>query len=231
VSVACAVAVAGCTGSSSSPEPGSTSASPSTAVTTPPPSPAAQLRALARESADGVYRATYVARQKHPKSRATWMVWRGRESLRVDVITRSSKSTLIVTPKAAFACQAAKHDKTCFRVAKNGDRISPLFRLLAAKLFATDLRRLAAHGEDYTVKLTEPFGAPGARSASCFAVRATKKAPDSHVAGGTYCFSEDGVLTVVSYPSGNTVRLQKVRTKLPEHKVFKPYAHPTPIQH
>ena len=226
MAVAAALLLAGCD-SGSSPAPTRTPTTPgATTASAAAPSPAEDLARLARLGVSVSYRARYVATQRHPRSRAGWQVWRSRTSLRVDVETRHSKATLIVTPRAAYACRAAAHERTCFRVAKGGKPIPAPFQLLAERLFDSDLGRLAAHADSYRVRSAARVGAA---SASCFGVRARGDAPRPRVSRGTYCFSDRGLLSAVVYPSGNKVLLQHASTKAPDRGTFKPYAHPTPL--
>jgi hypothetical protein len=50
------------------------------------------------------------------------------------------------------------------------------------------------------------------------------------VQAGTYCFAATGVLTAVTYPSGNTARLTSVSSTAPATR-FVPYASPAPLPH
>jgi hypothetical protein len=49
------------------------------------------------------------------------------------------------------------------------------------------------------------------------------------VARATYCFTDRGILAAVTYPSGNTVRLQHLKSAAPRHQTFRPYSSPTPV--
>lgn len=225
------VGLAGCSGSSSAPTP--TTTSPSTTPTTAPsatPSPAQALQQLARAAASASYRATYAAHQRHPAGNAVWKVWRTPALLRVDVITRHVTSTLIVTPRASFSCRAARHRKTCFRVAGAGKPVTDPLQLLAQKLFSTDLAYLAGHASAFTVTAAPALsGSPAVPASACFAVRPKAGTARPRVERATYCFTPTGVLTRATYPSGNYLRLLHLSTGRPPRAAFVPYASPTPL--
>ena len=207
-----------------------------TAGSTPPLSPttsatpADTLKQLATVAAAASYRATYTARQSHPATTATWQLWRTPTSLRVDVVTPRVTATLIVTPKASYSCRAAKHHKTCFRVAKAGQPVPAPFHLLAQPLFSTNVDILAKHSDSYVVTATAPEqGSARVPAATCFALRPLAGAPKPRVEQATYCFSAAGVLTSITYPSGNVVRLRHVTMTAPARGAFAPYSSPTPL--
>jgi hypothetical protein len=220
--------VTGCTSSgSSAPRSPSPTPTPTPSATTPA---GAVLQQLADVAAGARYHAVYRVRAQHPKSSATWGVWRTPGSLRLDVLTRKQRTTLIVTARASFACRSAQHRRTCFRVARSHDPVPREFRLVATKLFSTDVAALRAHINDYTVSTGAPRPASGPRpAATCFAVRPAAAAKPPRVDRATYCLSADGVLTAVDYPSGSTVRLQSVELHPPARSVFVPYSSPTPL--
>jgi hypothetical protein len=221
--------LAGCTGSSA-PEPGAT---PSTASTTPSASPsltaAQQLQQLAQAGTKAVFRASYVVRQQHPSSHATWRVWRTHRSLRVDVVTKHVTSTLIRSPRATYACRRSGHHRTCFRVAKGDQPIPAPFRLLAERLFSDSLARLAARPHSYSVRTPAAGSVPVRTSGgTCFRVKVAK-GQSANLATATYCVSAAGIFTAVVYPSGNVVRVEHVTSKAPDSNAFRPYSSPTPL--
>jgi hypothetical protein len=201
--------------------------SPTTSATTPAGEALAQLAALADRAR---YRATYVARQHKPRSRATWHVWHARSALRIDVVERKVTATLIVTHKAAYSCSRAHHRRTCFRVAHGGKPIPAPFNLAPQALFTSTVRSLATATGSYRVRAAGvQEGGPPRPDATCYSVRATAKSPKPRVAPAVYCFAATGVLTAVRYPSGNTVLLAQVRMRAPEPSSFRPYSSPTPL--
>ena len=222
------IALAGCTGSSApttstpSTAPAPTSASPS------PASPAQQLQHLAALGAMAAFHATYAVRQSHPSSRATWQVWRTRSSLRVDVVTKRRTATVISTAHATFSCSRGNHHRACFRVAKAGAAIPVALRLLAVRLFTSDVTGIAAHPERYGIAAATPGSVPGStHGGTCFHLTVPKET--AGVETGSYCFNPAGVLTVVAYPNGNIVRLTHLAAQAPQKSVFVPYSSPTPL--
>jgi hypothetical protein len=196
-------------------------------VSTPP---GAVLQQLAGGAVRASYHATYRVRARHPKSSATWGVWRTPTAVRLDVLTRKQRTTLIVTKRASFACRSAQHRRTCFRVARGNKPIPREFRLEAIRLFSTDIAALRAHPDDYVVRAAGPRPAAGRRpAATCFAVRPTAAAKNAGADRATYCLSSGGIVTAVDYPSGSTVRLQSVQRHAPARTAFVPYSSPTPL--
>lgn len=229
VVAAALTSLSGCTGSSApAPGPTSTTASPN-------PSPSAsltaaqQLQQLAQAGTKAVFRASYVVRQQHPSSHATWRVWRTHRSLRVDVVTKNVTSTLIRSPRAAYSCRRSGQHRTCFRVAKGEDPIPAPFRLLAERLFSDSLARLATRPHSYSVT-TPAAGSVPVRTGggTCFRVKVAKS-QSANLATATYCLSSAGVFTAVVYPSGNVVRVEHVTSKAPDSASFRPYSSPTPL--
>lgn len=225
----CAATLAGCTGSST-PTP---TTAPTSSGSSPSPSPtltvAQHLEHLAQLGTTAVFRGTYLVRQQHPSSRATWRVWRTRHSLRVDVVAKHVTATLIRTPKATYSCRRSGHHRTCFRVAKGDDPTPAPFRLLAELLFSDSLTRLAGRPHSYSVSAPTPGSVHVPTSGgTCFRVKVDKKR-SSNLATGTYCLNAAGVFTAVVYPSGNVVRVEHVTSKAPDSKSFHPYSSPTPL--
>jgi hypothetical protein len=219
------VALGGCKGGGSGPAP----TPPPTTPATPTVPAATSLARLASAGAALTFRASYTVRERHPRSEATWSVWRAPHALRVDVITGRARATLIVTPAASYACHAAGHRRRCFRVARHGRPIPAPFRLLAQDLFSGDLLALAQHAGSYDVT-NEPvsMGGGALQASACFAVRGGSGGTPV-ITRATYCFSSDGVLTTVRYPSGSSVELASVTLQQPPAADFRPYAHPTPL--
>jgi hypothetical protein len=225
--ITAAVCLAGCTSSSSpKPSPTATSPSPSPSATTPV---AQRLQQLAALGTKAVFHGSYVVRQRHPSSHATWRVWRTKHSLRVDVVTKHVTATLISTPRATYSCRRSGHRKTCFRVAKGDQPIPVPVRLSAEQLFSTDLDRLANHPNSYTVSVPAAGSVPVRTSgAECFRVTVPKKSK-VHLETATYCLSDAGIINAVVYPSGNIVRVQSTVLKAPKGEPFHPYSSPTPL--
>jgi hypothetical protein len=228
--LAVAIGLTACTGSSS-PEP---STSPSTSIS-PSPSPTAtlsaaqQLQLLARTGTEAVFHGTYLVRQRHPSSHATWRVWRTHRSLRVDVITKKVTATLIHTPRATYSCTRSGHRRTCFRVAKGSKPTPAPFRLLAERLFSDSLTRLATRPHSYTASAPKAGSVHVAtKGGTCFNVRVPKN-KSADLATATYCLSPAGVITAVVYPNGNVVRIDVVRLRAPSAATFHPYSSPTPL--
>ncbi|HEX4654841.1 MAG TPA: hypothetical protein VH274_03750 [Mycobacteriales bacterium] len=227
VAAAAAALSTGCTGSSTpTPAPTSTSPSPATSA---PASVAQQLQQLAELGTKAVFHGTYLVRQRHPTSRATWQVWRTHSSLRVDVRTRHVTATLIRTPRATYSCRRSGHRKTCFRVAKANKPIPAPFRLLAERLFSDSLARLAGRPHSYTVSApaTGSVHVP-TNGGACFKVLVPKN-QSTNLATATYCLNPSGIFTAVVYPSGNVVRVDHVTTRAPSSDAFHPYSSPTPL--
>jgi len=226
LAVTVGLTVAGCSGSSAPAAVPTTSPTTPAASTSAAPTAAQQLQALAAAGQTAAFRATYTAQQQHPSSRATWQVWRTKQSLRVDVATKQSTATLIQTPRATYSCSRAHGRKTCFRVAKAGEPVPALFRLLAQRLFSTALVELADHIARYSVTAS---AAAGGNGGTCFAVKAPKSKATTQVETATYCYNSTGILTSARYPNGNTVRLTHLSMNAPAHDAFVPYAKPTPL--
>ena len=224
---AAAVILAGCSSSSTPGARATPTPSPSATATTPA---AEELQRLAGLAAHLSYAATYRAHLRAPSSTATWHVWRGRRSLRVDVVARRVVATLIVTARGSYSCRQAKRARTCFRVAKAGAPIPAPFDYAPHTLFSTTVDQFAGNAGGYDV--TTAPGRPAANdvpAASCFDVRPTASAPKPRALAATYCFSMRGLLTAVTYPSHNTVRLVTATLRPPPSSRFVPYASPTPI--
>jgi hypothetical protein len=149
--------------------------------------------------------------------------------LRIDVVTNDQTATLIVGPKGAFSCARSGHRKACFRVAKPGKPVPAPFDHAPQALFTSDLHSLAEHAGDYGITPVTTSVGGGHDGDSCFRIRATSAAPKPRVPTGVYCFADAGVLTAISFPTGSTVRLVKVRMSRPPSSVFHPYSSPTPL--
>lgn len=224
-----AVALAGaCSGGSSRPRATPTTPAPTTSATTPA---GEALQRLAAATGAASYSATYVAREKSHGTTATWLVWRTRTALRVDVVARHVVATLIITPRGVFSCSRAKHRRACFLVAKPGRPIPAPFNLAPGTVFAADVTALTRNTDDYDVTPagTSPAGSGGVPAGTCFAIKPLASAPSPRVDPGTYCFADVGVITSITYRSGNTVRLTRVSMRRPPSSTFVPYSSPTPL--
>ena len=218
--LAVAVTASGCSGSSSSGAPPTTTPTATSTSPTPVP-PEQQLQQLASLGSKAAFHATYVVRQLHPASRATWQVWRTTSSLRVDVLTNQVTATLIVTPHATYSCR--RPHKTCFTVATGKQSIPVQLRLLAEQLFSADLTTLASRLGAFSVSSTSAV----ANFGQCFEVSPSSNS--SSVDKAEYCFNDSGLLTRVRYPNGNLVQLQHSSMQAPQKSIFVPYSSPTPL--
>jgi hypothetical protein len=191
---------------------------------------AAELTKLAANGAQATYTATYVFHQVAPNSTATVHVWHAPPpDLRVDVVSGLTTASLIRTAKATFSCAQKGSRRTCFTVAGAGQKAPAPFDVGPAALFSDDLETLSASGASYVVTPASRLPASdGAPAAACFAIRPGLLTPLPAVQKGTYCFADDGVLTSVTYPSGNTAHLTEVTPSAPPEK-FAPYASPAPL--
>jgi hypothetical protein len=223
------VSLAGCDSDGGS-TPTETPTTPPPTATTVAPTPAEALQDLAAAGGKASYHARYVARQEDRPHRADWIVWHTPRRLRVDVATDDKFATLITTPTAAFACGKARHDRTCFRIARRDDPIPQVLRLEAQEVFSQGLAALADHTGAYRITTAPADDSPSrVAGLSCFRVRPGTDAPRQGVTRGTYCFTARGVLASVVFPSGSTVALAGISMRAPKDKVFEPYASPTPL--
>jgi hypothetical protein len=220
---AAAVAVlalcAACTSSSSSggePADGSSSA-------------AAQLTDLAGRGAAATYSAAYQFHQVTPNTTADVNVWHAPPNLRVDIAGGGATASFIRTAAATYSCASKKHKLSCFTVAGPGQPAPAPFDVGPATLFSDDLTTLSVSGVSYVVTVASSVPAGGGLpAATCFALKAGLLTPAPAVQPGTYCFADTGVLTSVTYPSGNTAKLTQVSSDAPAFR-FKPYAKPAPL--
>ena len=190
---------------------------------------AAQLTALAGRGAAATYTGIYAFHQESPDSTATVEVWHAPPNLRVDIISGGATASFIRTADATYSCASKKRKLSCFTVAGPGQPAPAPFDVGPARLFSDDLETLSASGASYIVHRAMSFPAVGAvPAATCFTVKAGLLTPTPAVQPATYCFAETGVLTSVTYPSGNTARLSLVLPVAPAAK-FKPYAKPAPL--
>jgi hypothetical protein len=194
-----------------------------------PSAAAAQLAALAGRGATATYTGIYSFHQVSPDSTAAVDVWHAPPNLRVDVVSGGATASLIRTAAATYSCASKKHKVSCFTIAKRGEKAPAPFDVGPASLFSGDLVTLSASGITYVVTPAPPVPASGkVPAATCFAIKAGLLTPQPAVQPGTYCFADTGVLTSVTYPSGNTARLTLVLPTAPP-KRFKPYAKPVPL--
>lgn len=224
--VAVTTLLAGCDSSTSAPaRPTPTSTEPS--PTAPAVTPQQAIRALVTKGQSAryaaVYRVTQPARHHHAAKHATWRVWHTPSALRVDVLTGGVRSTQITRAGHSYSCRATKRHKICFLVARHGRPVPRLFRLLATRLFSSDLRALSRHTSDYSVS-----AAPGDQP-RCYVIRPKRKSGVMRVARGTYCFTPTGVITTVRYTTGNRIVARHLSQRPPKPKVFHPYSSPIPL--
>ena len=191
---------------------------------------ASDMTALATSAANAQYTAIYVFHQQSPSQTANVKVWHAPGQLRVDVSSPATTATLIVTSQATYSCSVKQKRKTCFKVAGPGQTPRAPFNVGPATLFTGDLDNLAAHGTTYTVlaagtdtSQTAVTGAAG------FAISPGLLSPTPQASKGTYCFAQAGLLTSVTFDTGNTARVSSVVTGPPTPSVFKPYAKPSPL--
>jgi hypothetical protein len=182
---------------------------------------AQQLQQLAGSGYQTAYKATYAVRQRKPAGQATWVVWHTKDiDLRVDVLTGHVTTTLINTARATFACRKTPHHRACFQVAQGGK--GP-FTLLAEKLFSADLNALRKSPRGFSVSAASPQSGD-----TCFAIASHSKSSKA-LASATYCFNSNGILAAVTYPNGNSVRLQHLDNNAPPKQTYRPYSSPTPV--
>jgi hypothetical protein len=213
-----AAALTGCTSGSSGAHP-----------TTTDSSAARELAHLALQGTTATYGATYVFHLASPDSTATVQVWRAPPNLRVDVLRGTAVGTFLRTARATYSCAVTKGKRSCFTVAKAGQKVPAPFDLGPAALFSDDLQTLSASATSYVVTRATPQpGGGGVPAAQCYAVKAGVLTPQPAVQQGTYCFSAGGAITSVTYPSGNTARMTAMRATAPAAK-FVPYAKPAPL--
>lgn len=229
--------LAGC-GGGSSPD---RSASPT------PTTPAAeQLAALAQAGTSAAYVATYELRTGSggppaPTSSptpATAVVYRSPTALRLDVISKTGIAVLVENGQGRFSCRVAGAKKVCFKVAPSGGTLPPEFDPGLQRVFKVYLEDLAQHADDYRVRRAGTTDARGDLPAgTCFTVAATASssptATPSPAGGsdraipGTYCLSDEGVVTEVRFESGS-LDLKKL-APAPTAKQLQPPVSPTPL--
>lgn len=190
---------------------------------------AAKLVELAGRGAVATYTGIYSFHQVSPDSTAEVDVWHAPPNLRVDIVNGGATASFIRTAAATYSCATKSHKSSCFTVAGRGQKAPAPFDVAPAALFSDDLQTLSASGISYDVNFAAPIAASGKLpAATCFALKAGLLTPQPTVQPGTYCFAETGVLTSVTYPSGNTAQLTLVLPTAPA-KRFKPYAKPAPL--
>lgn len=190
---------------------------------------AAKLVELAGRGAAATYTGIYSFHQVSPDSTAGVDVWHAPPNLRIDVVKGGATASFIRTAAATYSCATKSHKRSCFTVAGRGQKAPAPFDVGPAALFSDDLATLSASGISYDVTLATPAAANGkVPAATCFGIKAGLLTPQPTVQPGTYCFADTGVLTSVTYPSGNTAQLTLVLPTAPA-KRFKPYAKPAPL--
>lgn len=191
---------------------------------------ASEMTALATAAANAEYTAIYVFHQQNPSQTANVKVWHAPAQLRVDVSSPATTATLIVTSKATYSCSVKQKRKTCFKVAGPGQTPPAPFNVGPATLFTGDLDNLASHGTSYTVLAAGTDTSQTAvTGASCFAISPGLLSPTPQASKGTYCFAQSGLLTSVTFATGNTARVSSVVAGPPTPTVFLPYAKPSSL--
>jgi hypothetical protein len=190
---------------------------------------AAKLAELAGRGAAATYTAAYAFHQQSTNSTAIVDVWHAPPNLRVDVVSGGATASFIRTPKATYSCASKQEKASCFTVAGPGQPAPAPFDVGPATLFSDDLVTLSASGISYVVTPAPPVPASNSLpAATCLAIKAGLLTPQPAVQPGTYCFADTGVMTSVTYPSGNTAQLIQVLPVASASK-FKPYAKPAPL--
>jgi hypothetical protein len=191
---------------------------------------AIKLTQLATGAAQARYTATYAFHLQDPDTNASVKVWHAPGKLRVDVTAGKTTATLIVTSAATYSCSVKAAKKTCFKVAGRGQPAPAPFNVGPATLFTADLDNLAAHGRTYTVLAAGPgVAASSVPASTCLAVAPALLSPQPQVKQGIYCFADAGLLTSVTYTTGNSARLTTVDLGPPTPRVFTPYVRPAPL--
>ena len=220
-------ALAGC-GGSGTPRAGTSSTPPASSPSpSPTPSPSAELSALARKGAGASYSATYRL-QSSSSGAATVQVYRSPTALRLDIVSGGSRAVLVENVHGRYSCRIGGGERVCFRVADPGKALPPEFDPGLQRVFTTYLADLAANAEQYDVSPAAATDGSGVPSGQCFAVKAgSESATQDKAITGSYCLSDQGVVTKVSFPSG-TLTLQKTGAA-PTSEQLHPPVSPTPL--
>ena len=221
------LAVAGC-GGSAAPQAGPSSAPPTSSPSpSSTPAPAAQLSALAREGAGAAYSAAYRL-QASSNGAATVQVYRSPTALRLDIVSGGSRAVLVENVHGRYSCRLGGGERVCFRVADPGKTLPPEFDPGLQRVFTTYLTDLAANAGQYDVSPAPATDGGGVPSGQCFAVKTgSESATQDRAITGTYCLSDQGVVTKVSFPSG-TLTLQEAGAA-PTSAQLHPPVSPTPL--
>jgi hypothetical protein len=221
--------LAGC--SDSSPPSTGTTATTSPSAT---PSPSAVERLSARDQAalllgtpprplDATYR--LVSRGKRPD--ATVRVRLARGSYRVDVTRRGRTASLFTAPAGLVSCQTEPRAKSCFLVAKRGQRPPRLFDPGVQRIFLSTVGVIADPRKGVRIRYAGTWKAPKPLgSAPCFQVRGKLADP------GTYCFLSQGrwsgALARAEFASGS-LSLRSIDGRFDPKSAFRPPVRATPL--
>lgn len=208
---ALAVMLGGCQDSpppaaSATTTPTATSASPSpTATSTPPVTARAQARALARQLQGRPLDVTYRIKRSNPdQPGGTVRIQRVGQRYRVDVTRGSSTSSLRTAPRGLVSCLRTPNGRSCFLVAKPGDRPPVLFnpglQRIVTQAMPTLARGSASVRRDGTWRAPQNYG-----QATCFKVKG------KNIDDGRYCLLNTGRFAgtpvYVRYKSGRLVAI------------------------
>lgn len=146
---------------------------------------------------------------------------------RVDLTTADVTSVLLSSGNGPVSCRIGGRPTTCFQVAAKGQPVPELFDAGVQRVFTSYLTTLAGGTVGYVVaEVPPPMPRPGMPAGRCFTVRAATGTRPT-VANGTYCLTEAGMPTSVTFPSG---AMTLVRTSAPpEARYLQPPSSPTPL--
>ena len=197
-----ALTLAGCSSSSGPDAFSSQRPSPSTS---PSPTAAERLTALATAAVGATYSASY-ALTAEDGSKASVTTDHLPTGYRVDIASGKAVASLIGSSTGTVACQTESGKSTCFSVAGAAQPVPALFDAGVQHVFTDYLGALAKDIGSYEVQATEASPAPPPTPPStCFSVTPSASASSTAVPAGTYCLTEDGVPTVVTYGKANIV--------------------------
>jgi hypothetical protein len=192
----------------------------------------ARLAVLAQATASGIYDATYVFVQQGTNARGTIRIRQRPPFYRID-IARKDTASFFSLHRGIVSCSRKGKKKSCFLVARPGEEVPALFDPGVQRLFRDAVEDLAAHPDEYAVsRLPGPPSASSSPAAlgvapgECFLVNRPKPtattAPRTRVGfeNGTYCFTQDGMATLIDVNSGS-LTLVKVGPA-PTMAAFKP---------
>jgi len=189
---------------SATPTPPTTSAAPSPTATTPVTAEAA-ARTLARQLQGRPLDITYRIKRSNPDQPAGLVrIQRVGQRYRVDVTRGSSTSSLRTAPRGLVSCLRTPNDRSCFLVAKPGDRPPALFNPGVQRIITSVMPALAKGSasvrRDGSWRARQDYG-----RATCFTVKG------KNIDDGRYCLLNDGRFAgtpvYVSYRSGRLVAI------------------------